>query len=153
MAARLIHIVRHAHAGDPNAWQLDDDMRPLSERGIGQAERLPGALSPSPEALVSSPSLRCFATLLPLARANSLAITTAAALYVGSPARTMLGHLAALDARVAAGCTHGDVVEDLLGVLEHDGIAISPRRCEKGATWTLELRDGLVSAARYVAPP
>ena len=153
MAAQLIHVVRHAHAGDPNAWQLDDDLRPLSERGIGQAERLPAALTPSPGVLLSSPSLRCVATLLPLARANGLVVTTAAALYVGSPARAMLAHLSALDARVVAGCTHGDVIEDLLGVLEDDGVAISPRRCEKGATWTLEVRDGSVSSARYGAPP
>ena len=79
MAAQLIHVVRHAHAGDPSAWTLDDDLRPLSERGIGQAERLVGVLAvPRPAVVYSSPSLRCLATVLPLAGYLSLPLTTPA---------------------------------------------------------------------------
>ena len=35
-----LHFLRHAHAGDPEAWTGDDAARPLSAKGEKQAERL-----------------------------------------------------------------------------------------------------------------
>ena len=40
-----LHLLRHAHAGDATRWSGDDDVRPLSEKGIRQAERLGRLLS------------------------------------------------------------------------------------------------------------
>jgi phosphohistidine phosphatase SixA len=56
-----LYFLRHAHAGDPAAWQGDDDLRPLTNKGERQAERI-GQLLASvgfrPDALVSSPLSR-----------------------------------------------------------------------------------------------
>lgn len=56
-----VHLVRHAHAGDSAAWQGDDALRPLSEKGVGQATRLGLFLAErgiEPDLLVTSPLLR-----------------------------------------------------------------------------------------------
>lgn len=152
MAAQLIHVVRHAHAGDREAWPVDDDLRPLSQRGCGQAMRLPGQLPGVPAVVYSSPSLRCIATVLPLARAHGLEITTLATLYEGGSADAMLDRLRGEPSPVVA-CTHGDVLADLVGVLIRAGVRLPSQHVEKASTWTLELRDGVISSARYAPPP
>jgi phosphohistidine phosphatase SixA len=35
-----LHLLRHADAGDPAAWDGPDELRPLSAKGGGQADRL-----------------------------------------------------------------------------------------------------------------
>ena len=37
----LLHLLRHADAGDPNAWQGPDAIRPLSAKGRRQSKRRP----------------------------------------------------------------------------------------------------------------
>jgi phosphohistidine phosphatase len=54
-------FLRHADAGDPAAWAGDDSLRPLSEKGELQAERLGSFLAEvgfRPDALISSPKVR-----------------------------------------------------------------------------------------------
>jgi phosphohistidine phosphatase SixA len=56
-----LFLLRHADAGDPEAWRGDDDARPLSEKGERQAERLGTFLAEiafRPDAIVTSPKLR-----------------------------------------------------------------------------------------------
>ncbi|HEV8697360.1 MAG TPA: histidine phosphatase family protein [Candidatus Limnocylindrales bacterium] len=36
----LLHLLRHADAGDPQAWEGPDAARPLSDKGRSQSERL-----------------------------------------------------------------------------------------------------------------
>lgn len=154
MAAQLIHVVRHAHAGQRDAWTLDDDLRPLSDRGIGQAERLLGRLNGArPVVVYSSPSLRCIATVLPLARRLELPVTTLAELYEGGTATAMLERLAAEPLSPMVACTHGDVVVDLLAMLVGAGVRLTSPDAPKGSTWTLEITDGRISSARYAPPP
>jgi phosphohistidine phosphatase len=60
-----LHLLRHAHAGDPNGWQGPDDVRPLSAKGEEQAERLGRFLAGigfQPDAIVSSPKTRAART-------------------------------------------------------------------------------------------
>jgi len=60
-----LYFLRHAHAGDPEAWSGDDAARPLSEKGEKQAERLGTFLAGvgfKPDAIVSSPKLRAAQT-------------------------------------------------------------------------------------------
>lgn len=153
MAAQLIHVVRHAHAGDRAAWRHDDDLRPLSDRGCDQAGRLPATMAGAPPAVIfSSPSLRCIATVLPLARHNHLPVATLDALYEGGSAAAMLQRLASEASPVVA-CTHGDILADLLDLVTSNGIALTSPRAEKGSTWTVELDGGRITAARYAPPP
>jgi phosphohistidine phosphatase len=56
-----LHFLRHADAGDPEAFQGDDAARPLSEKGELQAERLGSFLAEvgfQPDAIISSPKVR-----------------------------------------------------------------------------------------------
>ena len=54
-------LLRHAHAGDPEAWDRPDDLRPLSDKGRQQAERLGRHLAAAgfvPDAVLTSPRVR-----------------------------------------------------------------------------------------------
>ncbi|MBP1705041.1 MAG: phosphohistidine phosphatase, SixA [Chloroflexi bacterium] len=56
-----LHLLRHADAGDPEAWDGPDETRPLSPRGERQAERLATLLLNGgfvPDAILSSPRVR-----------------------------------------------------------------------------------------------
>ena len=60
-----LYLLRHAHAGDPAAWDGPDDVRPLSEKGERQANRLGrylSALGFAPDAVITSPKLRAVRT-------------------------------------------------------------------------------------------
>lgn len=57
----LLHLLRHAHAGDPMAWDGPDSERPLSDKGRAQADRLGRFLASiafRPDLVVTSPKLR-----------------------------------------------------------------------------------------------
>lgn len=72
-----IHLLRHAHAGDPLAWKGDDADRPLSTRGRKQADRLAQFLERRgfrPDVIISSPKLRAVQTAEPLAERLGLEI-------------------------------------------------------------------------------
>ena len=60
-----LHLLRHAHAGDPEAWDGPDARRPLSDKGRAQSERLGRLLADRrfrPDAILSSPKLRAVQT-------------------------------------------------------------------------------------------
>jgi phosphohistidine phosphatase SixA len=66
-----LNFLRHAHAGDPQAWTGDDETRPLSDKGEKQAERLGTFLAGvgfKPDAIVTSPKLRAAQTAEIVAR-------------------------------------------------------------------------------------
>jgi phosphohistidine phosphatase len=74
-----LYLLRHADAGDPEAWQGDDAVRPLSPKGRRQAERLGRLLAAvgfEPDLIASSPKVRAAETAelaaAPLARAVTL---------------------------------------------------------------------------------
>jgi phosphohistidine phosphatase len=60
-----LHLLRHAHAGDPERWSGDDAARPLSEKGRRQAERLGrllASIAEPPDQLITSPKVRAAQT-------------------------------------------------------------------------------------------
>jgi phosphohistidine phosphatase len=60
-----LHLLRHAHAGDPYAWDGPDADRPLSNRGERQADRLGRFLAGigfRTDAIITSPKLRAAQT-------------------------------------------------------------------------------------------
>lgn len=133
----VLILVRHALAVPRTAWDGDDRARPLKPRGERQAVALPALLSSAPiEVLVSSPTLRCKATLRPLARERGLKVKTSSSLREGRGA-------AALDLALdAVGdvllCTHGDVLLDVLQGLRRLGWPIPARPgTAKGSVWLL----------------
>jgi phosphohistidine phosphatase len=56
-----LHLLRHADAGDPEAYKGPDAERPLSAKGKDQAKRLGSFLNDvgfAPDAVISSPKVR-----------------------------------------------------------------------------------------------
>lgn len=73
-----LHLLRHADAGDPEKWQGDDAARPLSEKGVRQAERLGRHLATvgfEPDAILSSPNVRALQTAEIVGRALGVSAT------------------------------------------------------------------------------
>lgn len=140
-AAAATHlVVRHASAGDTSAWHGDDRLRPLDERGCRQAVALAGVLASFRAArLVSSPYVRCTATLEPAAGRLGLPLEESELLAEGSTARDVLDVLARGD-RIAV-CSHGDVLEALLG-----------RSGAKGSARLVRLVGGRLEELEYLPP-
>lgn len=136
-------LIRHARAGSRSTWEGDDLLRPLDKRGRRQAGGLTDQLGDYPiDRLLSSPYVRCVETLEPLAERLNLPIDVRPELAEGSSAADVSALLAEANAQLPALCTHGDVVEELLG----EGSA-------KGSTWVLELNgNGELRRERYFPP-
>src|SRR5262245_11362445 len=149
-------LVRHAHAGNKRHWSGPDAERPLSIRGWAQAEGLLETLGDlRVERLLTSPSLRCRQTLLPLAAALDLDLEAVEDLGTDGDVDRLVELLAARDSDGAVLCTHGEVLGELFARLRARGdIPAKGRlRCEKGSTWVLEGAAGGRSHARYLPPP
>jgi phosphohistidine phosphatase SixA len=105
-------LVRHASAGDRRHWDGDDRLRPLDPRGRRQAAELVALLEPvAVHRIVSSPYTRCVETVEPLAEALGLSVELDDRLAEGAGQAAYA--LVQEDGVVC--CTHGDVVDDLLG--------------------------------------
>jgi len=129
-------LVRHAKAGDRDAWAGPDDLRPLTTKGEAQAAALVDTLAGFDVVRVlSSPYLRCSQTVAPLAAALGLAVEPADDLAEGAgPAGAALARSLVAEPGYSVLCTHGDVLEETL-----DGFGV--RRdgwTRKGETWVLE---------------
>jgi phosphohistidine phosphatase SixA len=149
-------LVRHAHAGHKRHWSGPDAERPLSIRGWAQAEGLLDTLGDlRVERLLTSPSLRCRQTLLPLAAALDLDLESVDDLGTDGDVDHLVELLAAPDSDGAVLCTHGEVLGGLLARLRTRGdIAAEGRpRYEKGSTWVLEGAAAGRLHARYLPPP
>ena len=168
-----IYVVRHAHAQPRDGWTGSDEDRPLTERGLKEAQDLAGRfdtrsrnartpksgarrLEPRPTVLLSSGAERCLATLGPLARACGLPVETADFLSEGSDAGNVLVRAKELatGSAVPVLCTHGDVIWEIVELLEKAGAYLpGPLDVKKGSIWVLETEGGSIASARYIPPP
>ncbi len=133
-------VVRHARAGRRSAYVGDDRERPLSPRGRAQAEALVPLLSAyRPRRILSSPAVRCFETVRPLADAAGLPIESVAELEEGNgpAALRLLGRMAGETAVLS---THGDIAADLLESLAPtlSAKARYKLRLLKGEVWVVQ---------------
>ncbi|MEO8744684.1 MAG: phosphoglycerate mutase family protein [Candidatus Dormiibacterota bacterium] len=149
------YVVRHAKAGSRGHWTGDDRLRPLSKKGIEQAEKLVSIFEPFPiTAVFSSPFLRCVQTVEPLARAPRMSVKQSAALAEGhglSGAMEFIGD-SGLDHVVL--CTHGDIVWELVEELvKRHVIKAGEGGFEKGSTWVVEVEGGSFMRARFISAP
>lgn len=151
-----LHLLRHADAGDPLAWDKPDAERPLSRKGKRQAERLAGLLLAArftPDALLSSPLLRATQTARRIGRtlglepvvderlAGALSLPEVEAILAdhGSPRRPILvGHDPAFSRLVATLCA-----TDAAPVAKGALVRIDVQRPLQAGTGTL----------RWLAPP
>jgi broad specificity phosphatase PhoE len=124
-------LLRHASAGHRTRWDGHDVARPLDDRGRRQAAELVEILRAlGVRRVVSSPYVRCVETVEPLAAALGVPVEQDDRLAEGEEdsARELL------DEDGVVCCTHGDIVEALIG-----------RGLKKGAA--VVLRDGEVVQA------
>jgi 8-oxo-(d)GTP phosphatase len=136
-------LVRHASAGDRSDWEGDDRERPLDERGFRQAQGLIDLLGERrPTRVLSSGYARCRQTVEPLAEALGVDVEEAPELAEGASADEVHDLARRLNDELPALCTHGEVVEALVG---EEG--------EKGSTWVLELDGGQARPLEYLPPP
>ena len=73
-----LYLLRHAHAGDPAAWDGPDERRPLSDKGEKQADRLGRFLAGigfQADAIVTSPKVRAAQTARIVAERLGLAVS------------------------------------------------------------------------------
>jgi 8-oxo-dGTP diphosphatase len=133
-------LLRHAWAGKRDEWTGDDAFRPLDDRGRRQALALRELAQRGVSRIVSSPYLRCVETVEPLAEALGLAVELNERLAEGAPLELALALLAELDGGLA--CTHGDVIEAVLGETLH-----------KGATAVIDVRHGGVALVELLPAP
>jgi 8-oxo-(d)GTP phosphatase len=117
-------LLRHASAGHRLDWEHDDHLRPLDERGRRQSADLVELLRPfGVRRILSSSYVRCVQTVEPLAAALGLEVELDERLKEGEGGAA--AEVLREDGVVC--CTHGDIVEALLG-----------RGLKKGAAVVLE---------------
>ncbi|MFS0732228.1 NUDIX domain-containing protein [Microbacterium sp. 1P10UB] len=115
-----IIVLRHAKATPREQWSGEDAARPLTRRGVRQAESIVGPLSAfGVRKIVSSDAVRCLTTVAPLAAALGRKIVRTSLIsqdaWEGgeSDPRSVIGR------RVRSGkpavlCSHGPVLPDIL---------------------------------------
>jgi phosphohistidine phosphatase len=152
-----LHLLRHAHAGDPARWHEDDAARPLSEKGRRQAEllaRLLTKVAEPPDLFITSPKVRAAETAEIVAKALKVAVVVDGRL-VGplDPGVVTDILLAAGPAERRCIVGHDPDFSELLGELL--GVAAIPMR--KGAFARVDLPGPDVQGGRgilrYLIPP
>ncbi len=154
-----MYIVRHASAVARDAWSGPDALRPLSLRGWQQAAALAEWLAdPAPMHFLSSPTVRCRDTLVPVAHRGAGTVVDEPLLADLAEAevtegvlqvrmRRLLRVLAQVEAGPVAACSHGDTIPVLLRV---SGIT-GELPCPKGGVWELRLdAQGGVRSGRFL---
>jgi phosphohistidine phosphatase SixA len=137
-----IILVRHGSAGKRGAWSHDDRLRPLDARGRKQAKGIAAALADrGVDRILSSPYVRCVETVEPLAGALGLEVEERPELAEGAGPSASSALVEELAGRNAVLCTHGDVVEDLVG-----------EPMKKGAASVLERTQNGLAPVEYLPP-
>ena len=150
-----LYLLRHAHAGDPEGWSGDDDLRPLSEKGRRQASRLGAALarwSEAPDLFITSPRVRARETAELAAEALGAGVVEDRRLARPLDAALVAEIAAAHDASRPCLVGHDPDFSEVLGELLGTGAV--PMR--KGALARVDFEGGIRAARgtiRLLLPP
>jgi 8-oxo-dGTP diphosphatase len=152
-----VYLVRHADAKSRANWPQSDETRPLTRKGLHQAEGLSDLLRDRPiRRILSSPAVRCVQTVAPLANKLGLEVDETDTLLEGADAAKTYDVLrrSAREKGDVVLCTHGDLVPELLRLGGRDGMSLddSPRWA-KGSTWAIDSDGHQFTRARYLPPP
>lgn len=149
------YFVRHAKAGSRSHWNGDDRRRPLSQKGIKQAEALIEVFAKFDiSGIHSSPYLRCMQTVEPLAEARKLEVETETGLAEGHGLVLANEFFKDPNRDGAVLCTHGDIVWELVEDLTKRHVLPAFRDdFDKGSTWVVEVKAGVPVKAWYIPAP
>ena len=153
-ALSTFYFIRHAKAGSRSHWSGDDRKRPLSKKGLKQADELVDLFSDLPIThVLSSPYLRCIETVKPLARARRLEVVQNPILAEGQGLKAYeLFQDKKLEHAVL--CTHGDIVWELVeDLVKRQVLARFEEQFQKGSTWVVDVEKGSPVRARYIPAP
>ncbi|MGW3154211.1 histidine phosphatase family protein [Streptomyces sp. NPDC001089] len=169
----VLDLVPHCSSSPRETWRGHDDLRPLSEEGMRQADVLAEVFGAGVDAVYSSPSLRCRQSVVPLAKASGLAVVDEDRLReargFGEPvawtegvfrpigpslggawaAGRALGALVEIAARHQGGhavaCSHGDTLPAVLTYLAAAHDCALPPVVGRGSWYRLRLEGGSLS--------
>jgi len=149
-----IFIVRHAVAVAKHDWSRSDQHRPLTESGEHEAAAIARWFDDAPSVIVCSPTLRCVATVLPLAERFELDIVTRTELLPRAPtaAAELVRSLIARSIDSAVVCTHGELVPSLLYSLPIVDASHTPEHCAKGSIWAIDSLPAGLRATYHQTP-
>jgi 8-oxo-dGTP diphosphatase len=153
--APLRSLVRHADAGIRAEWLGNDEWRGLSPLGWEQAEGVAARLGDVPVLrILSSPSLRCRQTVLPLARGLTLDIESERELAIDAKPDQLLRLLRDPETESAVLCTHRETLQALFTHLALSRIVVpaSGTPMEMAAAWLVrgDVGDASGVQLRYV---
>lgn len=153
-AATTLHLVRHAAAGSRSKWSGPDEERPLTEKGLRQAEVIAERLgSIGVERVLSSPYVRCVETVEPLAERLAVDVEHHPALAEGADPDAIAGLMDDTAGTTTVLCSHGDVIPDMLERLQRLGVRFrSEYACKKGSTWSVGHDGTRFTEAIYLPP-
>jgi 8-oxo-dGTP diphosphatase len=133
-------LVRHADAGLRSEWRGSDEWRGLTDGGHGQAKAMVRMIEELPvEHILSSPSLRCRQTVVPLALARALDVEPCWQLGAGVEPEDLIDLIADPSTEAAVLCTHRETLQLLFEHLAgtYQVLAEAAEPMEKGAVWIL----------------
>jgi phosphohistidine phosphatase SixA len=133
-------LVRHADAGLRSEWRGSDEWRGLTDAGHGQARAVVRMIGDLPvERILSSPSLRCRQTVVPLALAHALDVEPCWQLGASVGAADLVALLADPATASAVVCTHRETLQALFAQLAgtYQVVAEAGEPMEKAAVWML----------------
>ena len=151
----LLHFLRHADAGDPEAWTDPDAVRPLSDKGRKQSKRLGEHLASigfEADAFITSPKIRAEQTADLVAEAVGVQVSADDRLASGLDVDVLEAVLAAagdLERVVVVG--HDPDFSELLSQLVGTQLEM-----KKGAFARVEIERPLRAGAatlRWLLPP
>jgi 8-oxo-dGTP diphosphatase len=149
----LVVLLRHAHAGDREAWDGDDGDRPLDDSGWAEAQALATLLAVyEPTRIISARPRRCVQTVEPLAKLTGLPIEVDDRFDESADDAAAAGLIRALAANdgVNVVCSQGGLIPDVVGALAgRDGGAYET---PKGAAWVLGFAGTTFVAADLLQP-
>jgi len=155
MQLRTFYVVRHAKSGSRERWNGDDRKRPLTKKGIKQAQDLVDVLAPYPVASIfSSPFLRCVQTVQPIAKALRLKVEQSVSLAEGHGLAGLHEFLDDDELDNVVLCTHGDIVWELVeDLVKRKLLRAGEGGFDKGSTWILHVDGTKIAKTRYLPAP
>jgi 8-oxo-dGTP diphosphatase len=161
VTTRTVLLVRHGTAGDRKRWKGEDRLRPLDEKGRGQAEELVRLLGRfDVRYIVSADNLRCVQSVQPLSESIGVPIADESLVsergYGGNEEQAVqlireLGE----DGEAVVVCSQGEVIPDLITRLaKADGVDLPNRpKAKKGSVWSLSFKGPELIGLEPFAPP
>jgi phosphohistidine phosphatase SixA len=135
--------MRHASAGERLESPVEDRARGLDAVGRADARTLPSVLGEHRiERIVSSPTVRCLASVVLLGRRLGIDVECREELGPDASRKDVLSVLGELPENTLV-CTHGEVFERLFK---------GEVTCEKGGTWLIERKGRRRVPVAYLPP-